>query len=109
MEPVQSKSPRRESVQHTRVEAETSYKSMLKGDNQSGGGRASTQERPALELFPEEEHLNELQSCSVGCLTIHIEAEALQTCFFMEGWRGVKVSAIGERLVFVTREPKGSY
>jgi len=42
-----------------------------------------------------------------GRLLYHLEVDALKTCLFMEGWRGIKVVPLGEKLVLLKEDRKG--
>lgn len=62
---------------------------------------------PTIEVLPAEELLVELESCFVGRLKSHLSLDALQTCFFMEGWCGIQVVPMGEKMDLLKEERKG--
>jgi len=99
---IQSQSqPRRKVPEQRIVEAGTSFRGALLGDRRSGKEGDNSDELPALEILSEPELLEELERCFVGRLTQHMEAEAVQTSLFMEGWRNIKVVPMGEKLVLL--------
>lgn len=81
------------------VVAETSYLNVVEG--------RSPVEAPFLEFLPDEVLLKELQNAMVGRLMYHLEVDALQTCLFMEGWSGIKVVPLGEKLVMLKEDRQG--
>lgn len=93
-----------ERAEGKRVEAGTSYQQVLVGDRH---GDIQVADIPTIEVLPAEELLLELESCLVGRLKLHLEPDALQTCLFMEGRRGIKVVPMGEKMVLLKEERKG--
>ena len=71
------------------------------GERRSGKEVVVTPEVPFLDIHPEEELLVELERCFVGFLVSHMEAEAVKTCLFMEGWIGIEVVPMGEKMVLL--------
>lgn len=92
---------RREEVVQKKVEAGLSYSGVVLGERRPEKVGGESPVLPVLEILPAEDLLSELESCFVGRLFQHLEVEALQTCLFMEGWRGIKVVPLGEKLVLV--------
>jgi hypothetical protein len=85
-------------------EAGTSFRGALMGEKSR---ELEELVKPALQVFPSEGVLEELKRSSVGELKSHMEAEAVQTTLFMEGWRGIKVSTMGDGLVLLRSDIDG--
>ncbi|RHN79768.1 hypothetical protein MtrunA17_Chr1g0180931 [Medicago truncatula] len=92
---------RREEVVQKKVEAGLSYSGVVLGERRPEKVGGESPVLPVLEILPAEDLLSELESCFVGRLFQHLEVEALQTCLFIEGWRGIKVVPLGEKLVLL--------
>jgi len=54
---------------------------------------------PELVVFLGEEVLEQLKRCFVGYLHYPREAHLVQTSFFMEGFKGVTVTNMGDNMV----------
>jgi len=99
--------PRRKEVEQRLVEVDTSFRSILVGDKKLATKGGSGVVRPAMDFLPSEELLDELKSCFVGRLSHRLEPDAVQTLLFMEGWRDLKVSPMGEKLVLLQKSKLG--
>lgn len=56
---------------------------------------------PELEVSPGEEALEQLEGCCVGYLHYPREADLVQTSFFMEDFKGVRMSSMGDNMVLL--------
>jgi len=91
--------PERNIVEKRTVEPGTMFRGTLMGERRLGKEAYQCFVHTLVDVLPEAELLDELENCFVGRLTLHMEAETLQTCLFMEGWRGITVVQMGEKLV----------
>jgi hypothetical protein len=62
---------------------------------EKGSESGERPEVPVLVFSPEEEALDWLKGCYVGYLHHPREASLVQTGFFMEGFKGIRVANIG--------------
>jgi len=53
--------------------------------------------KPVLDIVPSEEVLEDLKLCFMGTVHHYLKRKDLQTCLFMEGWRGIKVVSMGDK------------